>query len=497
MAGKPPQRAVLVDEKGNIMSLDDDPSAIDGLRSAISRRRMLKTSFGALGFSVPEFLQLQRRSEGAHAGGFGRAKSCIVLYCWGGMSHHESWDPKPKAPANVRGEFEPIDTAVPGIRVGEHIPFLARQAERLAIVRSIHHNCTAHGKGMYWNMTGHSPPQPEAAVNLPPSRADWPSLAAMVSSFHSDGSPGIPSAVRLPYPLVDNGTLQAGEYGGWLGIKHDPIVVRTPQGKPFGGVSRDLGSPVLDLAEGIDRPRLQSRRALLTTLERLSDSDLKRRLKSFEHRPVEPFEHFRQLALDMLLSHKVREAFDLDSEPERIRQAYGEHICGQSILLARRLTEVGVPIVTVCCAAGDLNGARGDHWDTHSNNFKRLKNTMLPALDKPAAALIEDLAERGRLEETLVVFMTDFGRTPKINGSAGRDHYPYAYSVVLAGGGIRGGQVYGSSDLLGAYPHNLPCRPNDLHATIFRALGISTDSFLVDDLDRPLPLTDGQLLPLF
>ena len=448
---------------------------------------MLRTSLGTVGISLPGFLQLRERAAAETVGrGFGRAKSCIVLYCWGGMSHHETWDPKPDAPKEVRGEFQPIATATPGVQVGEHIPFLARQTPRLAIVRSIHHSCTAHGKAMYWNMTGHPPPQPAQAINLPPSRTDWPSLGAMLSTFR-EGQPGVPSAVRLPYPLVDNGTLQAGEYGGWLGVKHDPIVVRTPKGKPFGGVSRDLGSPVLNLADGLDRSRLQSRRSLLSQVERPLNATSS---------AVRPFDHFRQLALDMLLSPRVREAFDLERESAQVQQAYGDHICGQSILLARRLTEVGVPIVTVCCAAGDLNGAAGDHWDTHGDNFNRLKNTMLPAFDKPAAALLDDLAERGRLDETLVVFLTEFGRTPKINGSAGRDHYPHAYSVAFAGGGIQGGQVYGTSDKLGAHPDKLPCGPEDLHATIFRALGISLDAHLRDNLNRPFPITDGEPLPL-
>ena len=391
--------------------------------SILSRRGVLKTGAGALGLSLPGFLHLRDRTADAasQSSGPGRAKSCIVLYCWGGISHHESWDPKPKAPKEVRGLFQPIETATPGIQFSEHIPYLARQSERLAVVRSIHHLSSAHGKGMYWNMTGHAPPQTQAAANLTPSPSDWPSLAAMVSQFRKGGR-GVPDAMRLPYPLIDNGTLQAGEYGGWLGTAADPIVVRTPKGKPFGGVSRDLGSPVLKPADGVNRPRLQARQSLLRSLDRRFDAGGLAAISRSSGPRVKSFEHFRDLAMDMLLSARVKDAFDLDREPERMRRAYGGHICGQSILLARRLTEVGVPIVTVCCAAGDLNGSKGDHWDTHANNFNRLKNTMLPALDKPAATLLEDLAARGRLDETLVVFLTDFGRTPKINGGAGRDH---------------------------------------------------------------------------
>ena len=461
-----------------------------------SRRGALKTSAGFLGLSIPQFLQLRDSAQAAQTGPrtVNSAKSCIVLYCWGGMSHHETWDLKPKAPKDVRGEFKPIATATSGIFLGEHIPHLAQQTERLAIIRSIYHTDAAHGRGMYWNMTGHQPPKSRPG-NIPPDRNDWPSLAAMVSQFH-DGQPGVPNAIRLPYPLVDNGTLQAGEYGGWLGVAADPIVVRTPKGKPFGGVSRDLGSPVLDLAAGLDRNRLQSRRALLGKLEGTFQAPLAAAATA-QKTAVKPFNFFRELALDMLLSDRVRNAFDLDQEPEKTRLAYGDHICGQSILLARRLTEVGVPIVTVCCAAGDLNGSKGDHWDTHGDNFNRLKKTMLPAFDKPAATLLQDLSDRGRLDDTLVVFLTDFGRTPKINGSAGRDHYPYAFSVALAGSGIRGGQVYGSTDKLGAHPQTHACGPNDLHATIFQALGIPIEAHLRDNLNRPLQITDGRPLPLF
>ncbi len=457
-------------------------------RSSLTRRRFLQSSCAALGVSLPEFLQLRQQAVAADAATSpaGKAKSCIVLYCWGGMSHHETWDPKPLASSEVRGEFQPISTATPGIMVSEHIPYLAKQTEHLAIVRSIHHNSSAHGKGMYWNMTGHAPPQATTAVNLPPSQENWPSLGAMVSKFRS-APRGMPRSVRLPYPLVDNGTLQAGEYGGWLGQQYDPIVIRTPGGKPFGGVSRSLGAAELNLEQPVDQQRLLSRNQLLSGLETPLPPEA----------GIEQLLHFRQLASDMLLNPEVKVAFDLDRESPKTLERYGGHIGGRSMLLARRLSEAGVPLITVCCAAGDLNGSRGDHWDTHGDNFNRLKKTMLPSFDRPAATLLEDLAERNLLDQTLVVILTEFGRTPKINGGAGRDHYPGVYSVVLAGGGIQGGQVYGSSDRIGAHPHSRACKPSDLHATIFKALGIPVNAQLYDTLNRPLPITDGHPLPLF
>jgi hypothetical protein len=236
--------------------------AVFNRASGLSRRQMLTTA-GMCGLSLPAFLQLQRMATGQDAAPAGKARSCIILYCWGGMSHLESWDPKPHAPADIRGTFAPIATAIPGIEISEHMPLLARQTGKLAIIRSIHHDDSAHGRGMYWNFTGHKPPR---TGNIAPDRNDWPSLAAMISRFRS-APRGVPTAVRLPYPMVDNNTLQAGEYGGWLGVKYDPIVIRTPSGEPFGGVSRALGSEVLDLGD-IDRDRAATRGHLLASLEK-------------------------------------------------------------------------------------------------------------------------------------------------------------------------------------------------------------------------------------
>jgi hypothetical protein len=401
------------------------------------------------------------------------------------MSHFESFDPKPNAPKEIRGLFNPIDTATPGITFSEHIPMLAQQTDKLAVIRSIHHTDSAHGRGMYWNMTGHKPPVKRPG-NIPPDRADWPSLAAMVSKFRLSPK-GVPRSVRLPYPMVDNGTLQAGEYGGWLGAEFDPIVMRTPAGTAYGGVSRTLGSQVLNLKTDLDEKRLSQRRDLMRSLETTPGTK-----DDFEN-----FLHYRELAADMLLSSSVKDAYDLERESQAVRDRYGNHIGGQSMLLARRLTEAGVPIVQVIAAAGDLNGGNGDMWDTHSDNFNRLKNRLLPVYDRGVSALLEDLAERGTLDDTLVVLLTDFGRTPRVNKGAGRDHYPNAYSVALAGCGIQGGQVYGSSDANGAFPLTKPCSPGDLHATIFQALGISPRAEIHDVLGRPFPVSNGDVLPLF
>lgn len=454
---------------------------------SLDRRGLLRLGAGACGLSLDGFLGL--RGAARAAGGAtvrGRARACIVLYCWGGMSHLETWDPKPDAPREYRGEFDPIATSVPGIRVCEHMPRLARQMHRLAVIRSVHHRCSAHGKGMYWNFTGHAPPAPELAANLPPSRQDWPCLAAMVTRFRRAPA-GLPDAVQLPYPMVDNNTLQAGENAGWLGSAADPVILRPDRGRPYGGVSRDLGAMVLRRAEGVDAPRLRTRQELARALDA---------------RPGAPggtasYTHFQSMASNILLDPAVQAAFDLDREPARVRDAYGAHLCGQSVLLARRLVEAGVPMLTVICAAGDLNGSAGDHWDTHGDNFNRLKRDLLPPFDRAASTLVQDLAARGLLDETLVLMLTEFGRTPRVNGGAGRDHYPGVYSVALAGGGVRGGQVHGRSDRLGALPAEGACGPADLHATVFHALGLPLDTQLHDGAGRPHALTDGQALPVF
>ncbi len=444
-----------------------------------SRRRVLA---GLGGLSLPRFWQLRSSAVAASSEITATAKSCIIIFTWGGMSHLETFDLKPDAPTEIRGEFSPIPTVVPGIQLGEHLPLLARHTDKLAIVRSIHHDDSFHGRGMYWNLTGHKPPR---AANIPPMRDDWPSIAAVISKFRN-APRGVPNAVRLPYPMVDNDTLQAGEYGGWLGVKYDPIVLRPSSGLPFDGSSRTLGAEVLNLRE-VDLERLAERRQLLSSLQ------LPTRLTGAAS-DYESFQHFHSLAEDLLAGSAVKDAYNFDNERPQVREMYGNHIAGQSLLLARRLTEAGVPVVQVCCGAGDLGG--GHTWDTHGNNFNHLKNRLLPFFDRSVSALLQDLSDRGTLDETLVVMLTDFGRTPRINANAGRDHYPDAYTIAFAGGGIKGGQVYGSTDSKAAFPKTLACSPADVHATIFQALGISPKAEIHDMLNRPFPISDGQVLPL-
>lgn len=460
----------------------------------LDRRQFLK--LGALGLSLPQVLLLRSLAAGQPPSNapkrVGKARSCIVLFAWGGMSHLDTWDPKPDALSDIRGEFNPIRTSVPGIRIGEHLPLIASKMHHLAVVRSVFHQAPSHRSAAYWNLTGCPPPN--LTGNWEATRNDHPCLgsltfAALEAARDSRLARSVlPGPVAIPYAMADGGRAN-GQDGGFLGLKFDPVIVRPPSGAPYNGKSPNSGSINLELPAGIDRTRLTEIRELTGHLEASA-----RVASSTE---TELVTRMREKAYDMLLNPAVRDAFNLELEPAKLRESYGQHICGQSVLMARRLTGAGVPMVTVYCSAGDLNGSVGDHFDTHSDNFNRLKNRMLPPLDQASFALLEDLEQQGRLDETLVCWLTEFGRTPRINGAAGRDHFPNCYSVAFAGGGVQGGQVHGKSNALGYEPAESPCGPEDLHATIFCALGIDSQT-VIHALDgRPFPLSTGKALEIF
>ncbi len=462
---------------------------------AIVRRDFLR--LGAVGVTLPSFLSMRGQSSGAPEGwgrrppGFGRAKRCIVLFAWGGISHVDTWDLKPEAGREVRSLFKPIKTSAPGIEIGEHMPKLAKLMHEVAIVRSVTHEAPSHRSAAYWNLTGHRPEKLNA--NWPASRKDWPSLGSMVAkALDLGGDPrtangALPLLAAMPYTMADGGRAN-GQDGGFLGHAFDPPVFRPQRGRLYEGKSPSSGRIDLGWPAEVGPGRAHGRRDLLEALQTVGDIGAAGDAAAAAAH--------QQNALDLLLSDGVREAFDLEREPASLHDLYGDHICGQSTLLARRLVEAGVPVATVYCAAGDLNGSVGDHFDTHANNFNRLKDRMLPPLDQASAALLTDLKQRGMLDDTLVVWLTEFGRTPKINGGAGRDHFPNCYSVAFAGGGIRGGQVYGASDATGYAPAESPCGPADLHATIFHALGIDPSTTIHDGAGRPLALCEGEPLPL-
>ncbi|HZZ72486.1 MAG TPA: DUF1501 domain-containing protein [Pirellulales bacterium] len=473
-------------------ALCDAPGRLPELAERLTRRRWLQ--LGAAGLSLPLFSQL-RRAQASERGDpranrpNGRAKACIVFFAWGGMSHLDTWDLKPEAGDDIRGEFHPLATKIPGIQISEHLPQLAARAAELAIVRSVCHLASGHREAAYWNLTGHQPKQITAPA-IPPSMEDWPVLGSMVAKYLSAQPDGpqrvLPAAVTMPHPCADRGLLN-GQYAGFLGNRFAPTFVHPNAGRPYEGISPPTSQIELGMPPGVDAARLSARRDLLQHLERQSEFS--------DRGPFLATEQAREQAVNLLLSPQVQGAFELAKEPAALRQKYGDHVCGQSALLARRLVESGVPLITINCGAGDLNGGAGSHWDTHGDNFNRLKRDLLPPLDMASGALLDDLRERGMLDQTLVVWLTEFGRTPRITGN-GRNHFPNCYSVAFAGGGIHGGQVHGRSDKIGSEPAEAACGPADLHATIFHALGIDPQFTIADLQGRPHPLCEGQPLPI-
>lgn len=723
----------------------------------VQRRELLQ--IGIAGATASQFGVLPTYPTSASAntqvGTFGRARSVIVMFCWGGMSHLDTFDMKSEAGSDVRSQFQSIATSAPGIRITEHLPLMSKQMHHLAVVRSVHHGSADHRKAAYWNLTGHTPTGAEGGVveAVLPSRKDWPSIGAQVAiamrndrryqqskqvrrlrpeevvaetsivdwdklrvvsnasvstdivgpghfstgtfgrqdghtnghtveligmiakasassvpltrqtdgpradfsmmvsgdgtagdwgsdthgrsghlwligdgepqAAHSgfgchankfmtlnldeirnrhfngtdkafvltcragiNGDPGVhptavgqagiwldgkpvtvtgllgrddhsqkleavirpgaryltlamlngdgssyfdditlrdvdllevegelppeelaekdeaddtgqdvtedlaanlPRTISIPYPLADRGLLN-GQFGGFLGLEYDPVFVHPGRGVPFTGISPNSGT--IDLTPRVAQRRMAERGLLLEGLN-----------SGFPWATVEDPEFRLQAsqdqAVNMLLSPDVQLAFDLSKEDQKAHHLYGEHVAGQSTLLARRLTDAGVPLVTVNLSVGDLNGAQGDNWDTHGNNFNRLRNDLLPRWDRAASALIHDLVQSGRIDDTLVVFLTEFGRTPKINGNAGRDHFPNCYTVSFAGSGVHGGSVLGKSDKIGSRPIEAACTPEDIHATVFHALGISPDFEVHDPEDRPFVMCGGRPLPIF
>lgn len=448
-----------------------DPQRLcDGL----TRREVLRAGgLTALGVSLPAVLQARELS-----GSTGRARHCILLFLVGGPPQHSTWDPKPDAPAEVRGEFGPTDTIVPGVHIGALFPRLARQMDKVCILRAVSTGDNAHSSSGYYMLTGvpHQPMQVENANPGPPN--DWPNVGAVVRRLRGDRD-GLPGAVRLPMHIFNTDqSVWPGQDAGWLGRAADPWLFRCHPN------AADFHIPEFTLPADVGVDRLGDRRDLLRRLDRLLAGG------AAAARP-EWASHQTQ-ALELLGSPQARAAFDLAREPARVRDHYGRTQFGQSCLLARRLVEAGVDLVQVNWYRGPEEPGDAPVWDTHVNEAGRLKQVLAPVADQALAALLADLADRGLLDETLVVVLAEFGRTPRFNGRGGRDHWGPVFSVLLAGGGVRGGMVYGASDAHGAYPKDGRVLPEDLHATIYHCLGIPPEAEIRDSLDRPVAVYRGR-----
>ena len=462
---------------------------IDPRTIQLTRRGAVQVGgLNALGLGLPGLLASQARPTRVAPA----AKSCILFYMEGGPSHIDLWDMKPEAPAEVRGKFRPIATSLPGITLCEHLDQWAPWMNRLAMIRSATHDINDHNAGTYYALTGHRPLQGSRLI-VGPSPDNHPPLGSVVAHLRPSRQL-VPDFVHLPEVMFNNGHFIPGQQAGFLGDACDPFVAGNP-GLP------GYRAPGLKRLDSLDENRLQSRRNLLSRIDRSG-------------RLVEPtaggqrLDTFYDKAFSLVASPTASRAFDLEQEPESLRRRYGLGFrprlsvrkggglpcLGQSLLLARRLIEAGVRLVTVC------SGLRYDQsWDTHRSHYPLLENSLLPYANRAFAALLDDLQDRGLLEETLVVAMGEFGRTPKLgqitSGAGaepdGRDHWPHCYSVFLAGAGVQPGTVYGSSDRHAAYPADNPVGPADITATIYSLLGIDPATRIRDRLNRPHTISDG------
>ncbi len=428
----------------------------------VSRRRMIQAGAASvLGLGLPQLLHADAtRRARAHA------DSCIIVFLNGGPSHLDMWDLKPDAPAEIRGEFKPIPTSVPGVSFGEHLPKLARQMHRCTLIRSAHHSVNnAHAAAVYCQLTGHD--RGEIGGGARPD--DHPAIGSVLGLQRPPAQP-VPPHVLLPYITKEGagGPPQPGYFAGWLGKSHEPMVVLRDPNSP------DFGLPELTLGPDIDQQRFDARKKLAARLQSGPGGVTGDKI-------LADMDATRAKAYDLLTSPALRDAVRIDREPPKVRDAYGRNIYGQSVLLARRLIEAGTRLVCVSWAP-DANAT----WDTHGNNFKKLKGELLPQFDAASSSLLTDLADRGRLDRTLVLFMGEFGRTPKINGNgAGRDHWNFCYSLMMAGGGVKEGYVHGASDRIGARPSHSPVTPADIVATAYACLGVPHDLEIRARLGRP------------
>ena len=471
------------------------------LCDSLSRRELLTVgSLPIVGLSLPDWLRSRAaaRETSDRPVGFGRAKSVIFVYLQGSPSHIDLWDPKPQAPAEIRGEFSPIATKAPGVSIGEVLPKLAQQADKFTILRTV--GCKPkglpnHGSAIYMLMTGHESSNfSPTGLSVPPTRDDLPSVGSVISYNTPQGADRF-NYVAVGFPVKENVIVGVGQGAGLLGASYDPFTMYEDPTQP-------LKLETFSLPGDVSLDRLKNRVDLRGLIDLRLRETSPVRSSSQRSKPTElaSFDAYYQKALSLVQSHDAVQAFRLEQEAVTLRERYGLTRFGQSCLLARRLVEAGTRFVQVTWPARSddepVAGPDGG-WDTHRNNFPMLRDHRCPVFDHSFSALIADLHDRGLLESTLVVAVGEFGRSPKIGasttnnvGPGGRDHWPECYSAVIAGAGVQPGRVYGESDRYGAYPKLNPVHPFDLLSTVFHAVGIDPDTEYFDNLNRPRRLVD-------
>lgn len=448
-----------------------------------SRRALLQVGYsGLLGCGVPTLLAGQSSVAEAASVSKKRARSVILIFLTGAPSHLDMFDLKPDAPSEVRGTFQPIATRSSGLEICEHLPKLANRSDKYAVIRSMTHGLPSHEHATHMVLTGIDK-MPLGSTHMA-SRSDWPCYASTLDYLRPRHD-GIPNGVMLP-TYLNNGYGFSGQDAGFLGARYDPWHVKQDPNDPKFRVEN------LSLPVGMSVDALAHRRELLAQFNAQS-ATLDQARSSSE------FTSYQDQAMSILTASAVGRAFAIDQEPAAVRDAYGRHLFGQSLLLSRRLVQAGVPVV-------QANMGTMNNWDTHNSNFTQLKDRLLPPLDQGVSALLDDLSATGLLDETLVVMVGEFGRTPKLGGNVGtpsyvpdgRDHWGGVFFALFAGAGVQGGQVIGSSDQIAAYPASNPYYPSDLGATIFQALGIDPRSIIKDRVNRPMPASEGEpIAPLF
>jgi hypothetical protein len=464
--------------------LDENP----GLGSSLNRREWLRVgSFGAGAFSLPQLLasrRAQARETAARplatGNGFGRAKSVILFWLNGGPAQQESWDPKPQAPVEIRGPFQPVASQTPGLNVCELMPQTARLTDKIAVLRAVVTDDNSHSSSGYAMLTGvpHVPPNAESVLAKAPNL--WPCADSIVRLLRPIRN-GLPASVVLPEHVWNDGNFPwPGQDGGFLGHKFDPWLITCDPN------SAEFKIPDLSFPNEISPVRFDARRTLLEQVNQHLDATLKSQI-------VRQYSEESQQAIGLLSATASRKAFDLSLESAATRDRYGRSRYAQSVLMSRRLVEAGVSIVRINWTRIKDKPNQGG-WDTHASHNQACKDFLMPMMDQAYSALLEDLDQRGLLDETLVVWLGEFGRTPRFNANGGRDHWGKVFSIALAGGGIRGGIVHGSSDRDAAFPVEGRVEPRDVMATIFHCLGYHAETEIHDSLGRPFPISRGEVI---